>query len=218
MLRVCSVSFASNSWPSADAGHSKRRCWAKFWTAADAENAHSGVGLPACGSLAPLRKVYVVWFRQRTGRLALLRGLYGLFRFWRVGAVRFHSLFQSHTESNRTALTHQNAKSQVKAFHPFKKGERVRYSASTVWDASSDVQGPPLTLFKVRMSRIRKLRIHIGREVRNIAPRLESPAPSPRSGAFRLSITGVGYQRTEIRSSTCASTGSAVASSMTAMA
>lgn len=77
MLRVCSVSFASNSWPSADAGHSKRRCWAKFWTAADAENAHSGVGLPACGSLAPLRKVYVVWFRQRTGRLALLRGLYG---------------------------------------------------------------------------------------------------------------------------------------------
>lgn len=78
MLRVCSVSFASNSWPSADAGHSKRRCWAKFWTAADAENAHSGVGLPACGSLAPLRKVYVVWFHQRTGRLALLRGLYGL--------------------------------------------------------------------------------------------------------------------------------------------
>lgn len=60
MLRVCSVSFASNSWPSADAGHSKRRCWAKFWTAADAENAHSGVGLPACGSLAPLRKVYVM--------------------------------------------------------------------------------------------------------------------------------------------------------------
>lgn len=91
MLRVCSVSFASNSWPSADAGHSKRRCWAKFWTAADAENAHSGVGLPACGSLAPLRKVYVVWFRQRTGRLALLRGLYGLFRFWCVGgrAVSF---------------------------------------------------------------------------------------------------------------------------------
>ena len=59
-----------------------------------------------------LRKVYVVWFRQRTGRLALLRGLYGLFRFWRVGAVRFHSLFQSHTESNRTAPTHQNAKSR----------------------------------------------------------------------------------------------------------
>ena len=54
------MSYASNSWPSADAGHSKRRCWAKFWTAADAENAHSGVGLPACGSLAPLRKVYVV--------------------------------------------------------------------------------------------------------------------------------------------------------------
>ena len=54
MLRVCSVSFASNSWPSADAGHSKRRCWAKFWPSADAENAHSGVGLPACGSLAPL--------------------------------------------------------------------------------------------------------------------------------------------------------------------
>ena len=54
MLRVRSVSYASNSWPSADAGHSKRRCWAKFWTAADAENAHSGVGLPACGSLAPL--------------------------------------------------------------------------------------------------------------------------------------------------------------------
>ena len=96
MLRVCSVSFASNSWPSADAGHSKRRCWAKFWTAADAENAHSGVGLPACGSLA------------------LLRGLYGLFRFWRVGAVRFHSLFQSHTESNRTAPTHQNAKSRFR--------------------------------------------------------------------------------------------------------
>ena len=47
------MSYASNSWPSADAGHSKRRCWAKFWTAADAENAHSGVGLPACGSLAP---------------------------------------------------------------------------------------------------------------------------------------------------------------------
>lgn len=83
-------------------------------TAADAENAHSGVGLPACGSLAPLRKVYVVWFRQRTGRLALLRGLYGLFRFWRVGAVRFHSLFQSHTESNRTAPTHQNAKSRFR--------------------------------------------------------------------------------------------------------
>lgn len=114
MLRVRSVSYASNSWPSADAGHSKRRCWAKFWTAADAENAHSGVGLPACGSLAPLRKVYVVWFRQRTGRLALLRGLYGLFRFWRVGAVRFHSLFQSHTESNRTAPTHQNAKSRFR--------------------------------------------------------------------------------------------------------
>ena len=114
MLRVCSVSFASNSWPSADAGHSKRRCWAKFWTTADAENAHSGVGLPACGSLAPLRKVYVVWFRQRTGRLALLRGLYGLFRFWRVGAVRFHSLFQSPTESNRTAPTHQNAKSRFR--------------------------------------------------------------------------------------------------------
>lgn len=113
-LRVRSVSYASNSWPSADAGHSKRRCWAKFWTAADAENAHSGVGLPACGSLAPLRKVYVVWFRQRTGRLALLRGLYGLFRFWRVGAVRFHSLFQSHTESNRTAPTHQNAKSRFR--------------------------------------------------------------------------------------------------------
>lgn len=74
MLRVCSVSFASNSWPSADAGHSKRRCWAKFWTAADAENAHSGVGLPTCGSLAPLRKVYVVWFRQRTGRLAGVSG------------------------------------------------------------------------------------------------------------------------------------------------
>ena len=72
------MSFASNYWPSADAGHSKRRCWAKFWTAVDAENAHSGVGLPACGSLAPLRKVYVVWFHQRTGRLALLRGLYGL--------------------------------------------------------------------------------------------------------------------------------------------
>lgn len=53
-LRVRSVSYASNSWPSADAGPSKRRCWAKFWTAADAENAHSGVGLPACGSLAPL--------------------------------------------------------------------------------------------------------------------------------------------------------------------
>lgn len=113
-LRVRSVSYASNSWPSADAGPSKRRCWAKFWTAADAENAHSGVGLPACGSLAPLRKVYVVWFRQRTGRLALLRGLYGLFRFWRVGAVRFHSLFQSHTESNRTAPTHQNAKSRFR--------------------------------------------------------------------------------------------------------
>ncbi len=113
-LRVRSVSYASNSWPSADAGHSKRRCWAKFWTAADAENAHSGVGLPACGRLAPLRKVYVVWFRQRTGRLALLRGLYGLFRFWRVGAVRFHSLFQSHTESNRTAPTHQNAKSRFR--------------------------------------------------------------------------------------------------------
>ena len=30
---------------------------------------------------------------------------YRLFRFWCVGAVRFHSLFQSHTESNRTAYT-----------------------------------------------------------------------------------------------------------------
>ena len=71
---VRSVSYASNSWPSADAGHSKRRCWAKFWTAADAENAHSGVGLPACGRLAPLRKVYVVWFRQRTGRVGATEG------------------------------------------------------------------------------------------------------------------------------------------------
>ena len=79
----------------------RRECTQRCWSA-------SVWQLGAAGG------VYVVWFRQRTGRLALLRGLYGLFRFWRVGAVRFHSLFQSHTESNRTAPTHQNAKSRFR--------------------------------------------------------------------------------------------------------